>query len=44
MGDRIAEWVNAYVVHHRDQGSNLGLDKIFSDFVSVKLEFESVGC
>ena len=36
----MAELVNASVVRPRDPGSNLGLDKIFSDSVYVRFEFK----
>ena len=33
--DGAAELANASVVHSRDPGSNLGVDKIFSDSVCI---------
>ena len=40
----MAELANASVVHPtRDPGSNLGVDKIFSDYVCVGFEFKFVG-
>ena len=39
----MVELANASVVHPRDLGSNLGIDKIFSDSVCVGFEFKFVG-
>ena len=39
----MAELANASVICPRDLCSNLGVDKIFSDFVCVGFEFKFVG-
>ena len=39
----MAELANVSVVRPRDTGSNLGVDKIFSDSVCVGFEFKFVG-
>ena len=40
----MADLANAWVVHPRNLGSNLGVNKIFSDSVCVSFEFKSVEC
>ena len=39
----MAELANGSVVHPRNPGSNVGVDKIFSDSVCISFEFKSVG-
>jgi hypothetical protein len=39
----VAKLTDAFLIHSWDSGSNLFIDKIFSDSVCVKLEFKSVG-
>ena len=40
----MAELANAPVVHLRVPGSNISVDKIFSDSVCISLEFKYVWC
>jgi hypothetical protein len=40
----VVELDNVSVVHPRDPGSNLGVDKIFSDSVCILFEFKFVKC
>ena len=43
MSSGMAELANASIVHPRDQGSNLGTDKISFFSVCIKFEIKSVG-
>jgi hypothetical protein len=39
----MAELANGSVIHPRDQGSNLGADRLFSYSVCIGIVFVSVG-
>jgi hypothetical protein len=44
MCDCLADLGYASIIHPRDQGSNLGVDRIFSYSVCIRIKFKVVVC